>query len=334
MLAGLLTVATGAAQAQRESEITFVSPQVALEQGLGAYRGGFYQHALPALQYASDKGLLLAQYHLALLHADNASASTDHVKAYKLFRQIVDQYANKIDVDDDELAPYVGRALTAVARYYLRGLPEYNLAPNASLAAQNLQVADTFFRDPDARFELAKMYLKGEGVQENHRQALGRLTALTQDGHAGATAFFADLLWRGGVVKKDEVQALVLIRWAVENAPASERIWIEDIYRSIYCGAGAGIRKQAAGQIAGFSRAYTPRPPTEADERLGLGIGPKHSCDSGEALPDIPSRESRSHIGTTTRNAGTINQPLAAPSNPPSGTVMDVRGQMPNPSLR
>lgn len=331
VLAGALLLATAPAQAQRESEIKFVSPQAALDQGIGAFRGGFYQHALPALQYAADKGLLLAQYHLALLYADNASANTDHVKAYKLFRQIVDKHANKIDVDDDELAPYVGRSLTAVARYYLRGLPEYNLAPNAALAAQNLQVADTFFRDPDARFELAKMYLKGEGVQENHRQALGRLTALTQDGHAGATAFFADLLWRGTVVKKDEVQALVLIRWAVENAPASERIWIEDIYRSIYCGAGAGIRKQADGQIAGFSRAFTPRPPTDAGERLGLGIGPKHSCESGETLPEIPVREGRpAHAGTTTRNAGSMSQPVT----PPSGTVMDIRGQMSAPSPR
>ena len=34
--------------------------------------------------------------------------------------------------------------------------------------------------------------------------------------------------------------ALALIRVAVANAPERDRIWIEDIYQNIFCGASSG----------------------------------------------------------------------------------------------
>ncbi|MFM9938376.1 MAG: tetratricopeptide repeat protein [Hyphomicrobiaceae bacterium] len=326
VLAASLVLAAGKAHAQ-SGQVRFTSPEAALEQGIGAYRGGFYQHALPALRFAADHGLLLGQYHLARLYADNAGAQTDHSKAYDLFNEIVVKHARAVDFYDDDNAPYVGRSLTALARYYLRGLPDHGLQPDAARAAEYLQQADTFFRDPDARFELAKMYLTGEGVPENHRQALSRLKGLKEDGHVAATAFVADLLWRGKIVKKDEVEALRLIRWAVDNAPAQERIWIEDIYGTIYCGASAGVRQQAEGSIAGFRRAFTPRPPSEAEEQLGVGIAPKRTCDNGEVLPLAPMRDSRAPRDETgVRSAGSV--PPQMPSAPAPG-VVDIRGQGP-----
>lgn len=313
--------AIGDARAQQRGTV-FVSPQAALEQGIGAYRGGFYQQALPALKFAADKGLLLGQYHLALLYADNASATTDHVKAHDLFREIVERNARVVDVYD-EMAFYVGRSLTALARYYLSGLPEHGLRKDAVRAAEYLQQADTFFGDPDAKFELAKMYLTGVGVDRNMRQGLTRLTNLKDDGHVAATAFYASLLWEGKLLQQNEVEALRLIRWAVEMAPVQERIWIEDTYRSIYCGASAGVRQKAEGQIAGFHRSLTQRPTTEADERLG--IAPKHTCDNGEPLPLL--RETRAVQENGLR--GTGNLPPAASAPHPVPGVMDVRGAAP-----
>lgn len=308
--------------------VTFVSPEAALEQGVGAYRGGFYQQALPALQFAADRGLLLGQYHLALLYADNAGAITDHIKAHDLFREIVEKNARVVDVYDDA-AFYVGKSLTALARYYLRGLPEHGLRKDAVRAAEYLQQADTFFGDPDAKFELAKMYLTGEGVDRNMRQGLTRLKDLKDDGHPAATAFYATLLWEGKLLQRNEVEALRLIRWAVESAPVQERIWIEDTYRTIYCGASAGVRKQAEGLIAGFERSFVPRRPTDTDERLG--IAPKHTCDNGEPLPLL--RETRTAPETAPMK-GTGNLPPAATANPAAPGLMDVRGVAPTAPTR
>ena len=299
----------GRAQAQVECPVSFVSPQAALDQGIGAYRAGFYSIAVPALKCAASQGMLLAQYHLARLYADNAGSATDHKLAYDLYRAIVEEHAATIDVDDDVRAPYVGRALSAYARYWLHGLSDVGLHPNPEQAAFLFNQAATFFRDQDAQFELAKLYLKGEGVPEDHRKAIGWLTALSEQGHAAAQAFFADLLWRGKILAKDERRALALITIAVENAPPHERIWIEDTYQSIFCGTGSGIRSQADGLIASFRRLYSPRASTPP-ERFGFGAGPTRTCAGGEEVK-VPIREGRS-----------------GDASPAAGSrVLDVRGQ-------
>lgn len=299
-LAAVVAVAGGAqgALAQQRGQgcsVRFVSPQVALEQGIGAYQSGFYSIALPALTCAAESGEFLAQYFLARLYADSNSTMTDHRRAYQLFRAIVDEHAATIDVDDDARASYVGKALAAYAGYWLRGLPEVGLAPNPEQAAFFLQQAATFFRDPDAQFELAKLYLKGEGVPEDRRKALGWLTILTQEAHPGAQAFFAELLWRGKVVPRDERRALALITVAVENAPANERLWIEDTYQTIYCGISPSVRKQADGLIASFRHNYAPRVVGQGD-RQGLGLSATRTCESGEVV-NVPYREGRAGDG-------------------------------------
>ena len=311
MLAVGLVLAAGTGTAVSQKRMPFVSPEAALEQGIGAYRAGFYHMALPALTYAAEHKLFFGQYHLARLLADNATATTDHKRAYDLYLQIVDEHAANIDVDDDERAPYVGRALTALARYTYRGLPEANIQPNATRAAEWLEQAATFFRDADAQFELAKLYLKGDGVHEDRRKALHWLSTLTQEGHAGAQAFFADLLWSGKVVTKDEKKALALITLAVENAPGAERIWIEDVYQRIFCGAPSGIRQQADGLVASYRQAFSPRA-SDPSEKGGDALAPSRTCGNGEALPKpLPQREGRGpDAGTAPSRTGTVPAPM------------------------
>ncbi len=314
-----LALTAGAGPLHAQSAVQFRSPEEALAQGLGAYRGGVYGIALPALTYAAEKKLLLGQYHLARLLSDSTTANTDHVRAYHLYREIVEEHASSIDVDDDVRAPYVGKALTALARYIYRGLPEIGLEPNPTRAAEFLEEAATFFREPDAQFELAKLYLKGDGVQEDRRKALHWLSTLSQDGHAGAQAFFADLLWTGKVVPKDEKRALALITVAVENAPGAERIWIEEIYQRIFCGSASGIRQQADGLVASYRQAYSPRVPDPADKGVD-SPAPTRTCGNGEALPKLKRESVRTEAGAPQRQ--TTTAPAAV-----QGGVVGVRGR-------
>lgn len=270
-------------------DMKFASSEAALEQGLGAYKAGYYNLAVPALTFAANSGLFFGQYYLAQVYADNGTALTDHAKAYKLFLRIVDEHAN-VDPDDDWRATYVGKSLTAVARYTLRGLPEIGLVPNTERAAKFLRDAATFFGDPDAQFELAKMYLKGEGVQEDRQHAFHWLSTLTQKGHAGAQAFLADLLWQGKELPRDEKRALALITVAVANATEGDRIWIEDIYQNIFCGSSIGTRQQADGLVAVWKRIYAPRSgPENAEPIVGSSA---RTCGNGEQLP-VPERATR-----------------------------------------
>jgi hypothetical protein len=269
--------------------VRYASPQAAFEQGLGAYKSGYYEIAIPALEEAATKGAELnrffAEFYLARIYSDNASAFTDHAKAYMLFQKLADDNAD-VDPDDGQRAPFVAKALTALAGYVRTGLKEVGLAPDASRAVDYLHHAATFFGDKDAQFELAKVYLGGRGTPEDVKRGMHYLSVLTEEGYPGAQALLADLLWRGRYVKKDERRALALIRMAVENAPEHERIWIEDIYQNIYCGTSAGTRQQADGIVARWRKIFSP--PSAPTQRMGLGaeLQPQRACGNGE-LVDI-----------------------------------------------
>ncbi len=261
------------------------SPQEALDQGIGAFNGGYYEIAVPALQYAAEAHLFLAPYYLARIYSDNNGPNTDHAKAYELYLKIAEEHTD-VDPDDDQRAPYVAKAMTQIAGYLMSGLPEVGLKANSRIAAEYLREAAQFFRDEDAQFELAKLYLRGDGIESDVPYAKHWLSVLSQKGHTGAQAFLADLLWRGKYMKADPVRALALISVAVANAPPYERVWIEDIYQNIYCGAAQGIRKQATGIVADWRTRYGRKP--EMRDRSGLGIlsaQAVRTCNNGEAVP-------------------------------------------------
>src|SRR5882672_6128665 len=269
--------------------VKYASPQAAFEQGLGAYKSGYYEIAIPALEEAATKGAELnkffAEFYLARIFSDNASAVTDHARAYLLFQKLADDNAD-VDPDDGQRAPFVAKALTALAGYLRDGVTEIRLRPDPERAVDYLHHAATFFGDKDAQFELSKVYLGGRGTPEDAKRGMHYLSVLTEEGYPGAQAFLADLLWRGRYVKKDERRALALIKMAVENAPEHERIWIDDIYQNIFCGTSQGTRQQADGIVARWRKMFSP--PSAPGERMGLGaeLQPQRACGNGE-LVDI-----------------------------------------------
>ncbi len=273
--------------------VSYASPELAFEQGLGAYKAGSYETAIPALEEATAHGSnlnrFLASFYLARIYSDNTGAHTDHAKAYLLFQRLAEENADA-EPEDGQRAPFVAKALTALAYYLRQGIKELGVEPDPERALAYLQHAATFFDDKDAQFELAKLYLTGNGGEEDIKRGMHYLAVLTGEGHPGAQAVLADLYWRGRFVKRDEQRALALIRMAVENAPAHERIWIEDIYQNIFCGASQGTRKQADGMVAVWRKRFTP---PAASEQLALGgpgdlggraMQPQRACGNGELI--------------------------------------------------
>ncbi len=266
--------------------VTFVSPEIALEQGVNAYRGGYIEMAIPALRYAAERGEFLAQYLLAAIYADNSGAHTNHGEAYRLLRHIVTNHVN-VDPDDDPRAPYVSRALLTFGEYLNRGVPEIKVTPNPAMGLSYIEHAAKFFGNRDAQFVFAKMLLSGEGGRKDPALALHFLSTLVQGGHAGAQAFLADQYWRGSVVGKDEPRALALAELAVKGAAPTDYLWIDEIYQNIYCGMNEPRRSEAKplvqrwGQFFGFGR--TAR---RADnDRMALGFVPTRTCEDGKSVP-------------------------------------------------
>jgi TPR repeat protein len=281
VVAALAIAAAGAAWAG--DGVKYASPQAAFEQGLGAYKSGYYEIAIPALEEAAKSGPELnrffAEFYLARIYSDNAGVLTDHAKAYLLFQKLANANAD-VDPDDGQRAPFVAKALTALAGYLRSGVKAIGVAPDSERAVDYLHHAATFFGDKDAQFELAKIYLSGGS--EDVKRGMHYLSVLTKEGHPSAQAFLADLLWRGRYVKKDEQRALALITVAVENAPEHERIWIEDIYQNIFCGTSQGTRKQADGIVATWKKIFAR--PSAPSDRMGLGLEPQRKCGTGEVI--------------------------------------------------
>lgn len=303
----------------------FKSSEDALRQGVSAFNGGYYEVAIPALQFAAAEHEFLAQYYLAKIYADNSGAHTDHAQAYKLFQAIADENA-EIDPEDDPRARYVGKSLTALAGYVRTGLKAIGLRPDPERAAEYLHNASVSFDDEDAQFELAKMQLKGEGVEEDTPRARHWLARLSQKGHAGAQAFLADLLWRGLYMAKDQPRALALISVAVDNAPPTERLWIEDIYQNIYCGAGEGVRSQATGIVAEWGNRYGRKP--EYRDRTGLGTliaQPVRTCQNGELVGRIETSTQKTVQDTSPSASMRFMQGDASTAPAPSASAPSLR---------
>lgn len=322
LLAGVLVAASLAGPVWAAGEVKYASPEVAFEQGIGAYKSGYYEIAIPALTEAFEKGAdrdrFFATFYLARIYSDNAGARTDHGRAYQLFQQMVNKYGD-VDPDDGRRAPFVAKSMIAVAGYLRSGLPQINLAPDVDRANDLLQDAATIFSDQDAQFELAKAHLGTGATREDMKLGVHYLSTLTEQGHPGAQAYLADLYWRGRFVKKDELRALALVKMAVEHAPPHERVWIEDIYQNIFCGASQGTRKQAEGTVANWRKIF--QRPTQAREEIpaAQSLTIERVCKGGEAL-DI-------NAGRETADKGAPQGPaLARPVDPPPAIQSGVTG--------
>ena len=292
LLAAFLTLPAGLASGANDRTPSFTSSMEALKQGVSAFNGGYYDIAIPALQYAGKEYRFYADFYLASIFSDSSGQWTDHARASRMFQEIADEYA-EVDPDDDPRAKYLGKALTALAGYLRTGLKEIGLEPDPQRAAEYLHNASVSFNDEDAQFEIAKMQLKGDGVEQDIMRARHWLARLSQKGHAGAQAFLADLLWRGRYMPKDESLALALITVGVDNAPPTERLWIEDVYQNIFCSAGQVVRLRAGIILAEWDNRYG-RKPTHTD-RSGLGTlvaRPSRVCgNTGELITRIQPQE-------------------------------------------
>ncbi|MDX2201496.1 MAG: sel1 repeat family protein [Hyphomicrobiaceae bacterium] len=261
--------------------------EAAFDQGLDAYRAGKHDAAIAALsevlETGSEKDRFFARFYLARMFSDDSGPSTDHGRAYELFEQVIRSAGD--DPDDRRRGPFISKSLIALAGYLRTGLPMAGVKPDVDRANDYLQDAASLYNDKDAQFELAKVQLTAEAASAENRLGMHYLSVLANEGHPGAQAYLANLYWRGRFVPQDSVRALALGRIAVENAPPQERVWIEDSYQNIFCGASPGVRKQAEGIIT-IWRTVFPRPVVSPEEFAAAARMPvtERFCKGGEIV--------------------------------------------------
>jgi TPR repeat protein len=238
-----------------DSEAGFASPQAAYRAGVESLAKDDFGKAMPALEYAADRGVLGAQLRLArLYHRDEAQRND--AKALTYYHMIVNAYG-----DVDRLHPasrHVAEALRTLSRYYLEGVPAIGLQPDARRAAQLMRDAASYFRDPKAQFEIGRMYAEGDGVARSRRLAASWLLKASQKKYAPAQAYLGEMLWQANANDRLRAQGLALLALAVNNAAEAQRARIESLYREVGQDAEAAIIKRAEQFVAAWDSLRTP----------------------------------------------------------------------------
>lgn len=229
-LDGRETPATDKAPVQA---LMFKDPAQAWRRYQEGARAGEAGSSLDALRYAADGGQPLAQWKLGTMYAAGDGVPRDDLKAYQYFSRIVDAW----DEDDPVLqrdAAIVASAYVSIGAFSLSGIPNSSVHANPERALEMFTYAATHFRDANAQYNLARMYLDGAGVDRDVRQAARWLNLAADKEHKEARALLGSMLFKGAEgLPRQRPLGLMYLTLAREAATESKKdAWIVDLHES------------------------------------------------------------------------------------------------------
>ncbi len=294
----------------------YASATDAYRQGVSTIKAGKVSAALPALEYAAKRGVLGAELKLARIYSSGRDDVTeDDAKAFSYYRAIADQYA---DISpSNPIARYVGEAFVALGQYHLDGIKAIQLPSNPSYAADLFRHAASYFGNADAQYALARLYLKGDGVEKDVGLAVNWLAMAAKKQHVAAQAALGELLWRGTEVRQREARGLALITLAHENAKASgkEPSWIGDLYQEAFAKSDTATRKEAAALLPELG------PTSVAGTPLSAKLAQPANTAAPVMLPAMGAavKPATPSASASAEPAGAI--PLSKPGTPPPAPI-------------
>lgn len=271
IFAGCLALAIGAAPAlafDGSSDVAaattkvplpiFKNPQAALRAGLEDFKTGDQRSAIEALKYAAAGGESLARWKLAKMYAAGDGVPQDDIKAYDYFSQIVANYDE--DNPNPREASVVSSAFVAVGAYSLTGIANTKVVAEPMRALEMFQYAATNFGDPNAQYNLARMYLDGvQGfVDKDVRQAVRWLHLAAEKNHAESQALLGQLLFTGhDGLPLQRGLGLMWLTLAHETAAQSPKDkWIDDLFDKATAAASDADRQVAALYLADVKKKH------------------------------------------------------------------------------
>lgn len=182
------------------------------------------------LSAAAEKGDLPARIEmgrrLALGHGIKKSES----RAAGYFQAVINEFG-EISARDKR-GPHVAAAFRYMAQLYKGGVSEANIEANPVYAFSLLHHAASYFGDPAAQYELAKLLINGDGVSKSTRAAAQWLLSASRKGYAPAQALLGELLWRGDGVKRVAGDGLGLLAIARRNASSDDKVWVSKMFET------------------------------------------------------------------------------------------------------
>jgi TPR repeat protein len=225
-----------------------LSPIEAFQSALKADQSGDKKTAISALEFAASKGHAIAQWKLGRMYAEGDGVGEDDLKAFDYFSQIANMHAE--DNPRTVEARFVANAFVALGNYYLEGIPNSRIKADPNRAHAMFTYAATYFGDPDAQYNLARIYLDGAAsVAKDPRQAARWLGLAANKGQREAQALLGHLLFVGKDVPRQGARGLMWLTLARDAAGPKDR-WILDLYDKAYKAASPDDRSMAETYVA------------------------------------------------------------------------------------
>ena len=209
-----------------------LTPMEAFRSGAQWLKSGEKNKGLRSLEYAAENGHALAQWKLGRMYAAGDGVTQDDLKAFDFFRRIADRHAE--DNPDAPQSRFVSNAFVALGHYYLEGIPNTQVKADPERAREMFNYAASYFRDPDAQYYLARLYLNGTGAPHDPRTAARWFGLSAQKGQCQAQAMLGAMLFAGDHVPRQAARGLMWLTLAKDSARTADQAWVEKLYDSAY----------------------------------------------------------------------------------------------------
>jgi len=212
------------------------TPFDALRSGNQMLREGRINQGLMALEYAAERGVPGAIWKLGRIYADGEGVGVNEKRAFDYFRSLTKAHA--YDPPGTPHARYVANAFVTLGHYYLKGIPDTDVRPDPVVAHGMFRHAASYFGDPDAQYQVGRLYLEGAGTPKDAVQASRWLRLAADNGQRNAQALLGAMLFKGKDVTRQAAMGLFWLTVA-KDAVAKEGggpddKWITDTYAAAF----------------------------------------------------------------------------------------------------
>jgi hypothetical protein len=156
----------------------------------------------------------------------------------------------------DPGAALVATAFRRTARCYAKGFAKPGWERNMRAVAELYFHAGVTLRDPESAFELARLYLSGEGIPQNTALAVEMLQNAARRHYPPAQALLGSMMWEGKVMKRRPAQGLALLVIGRERASSDNRPWIAILHDEALIAAPKPVEREARGLVEKWNSVY------------------------------------------------------------------------------
>lgn len=213
-----------------------------------ARKKGQEAEAVSVLKYAADQGNPAAQWKLGRMYETGDGVQRDSLAAFNIFKGITERFSSVNPNSPD--GQFASNAMVALGRYYHRGIPSGDIAPDLYQARVMFTTAAMVFRNASAQFELARLNLDKSDGMHDPKLAARMLTLSYHKGHIGAKALLGHMMFEGDHVKPDVVRGLVMMSEAKAVAQARDLDWISQLQEEAFAVATPDQRQQVLSKLA------------------------------------------------------------------------------------